>query len=392
MRIIHLCWSTNAPLNTALMSDGFSVTRVDYAIPWRKKLLESLARQPIPDALVASWPPGIGTIGSSSATTRGPHLHPADDDGGSLVQWLRRQPDSWLMPDGRRWNAVPFVVILDRSFASPYVEFADDPIYLTWPEGCDGRGAHEVAVPLREVINTYWRALLNELDQCGFLIRYHQGRLVVTAAYDMGAATPLRYHSGQPRRGTPHVLTIHPDAFDRAADVQTFERLIGDPRTTETSIQRFFETHPHFLSESDTLQPLSHPRLVDRMGRVLVPDFLLRPRTASLRDSRWKVLELKRPYTQLLVGSRRRRRLSSEIHHAIRQLLDYGEYFSDAANAAHVSAALGYSLRFPQLAVLVGRMPSGDDARALSSEQARHRHVTLVTYDEILDEQRRLCS
>lgn len=388
MRVIHLCWGTNSGLNHALQTRGFSVTQVDYVYQWRQSLCDAMVRQPAPDAIVASWPPGIGTIDLTDGAPPRHFLNPADDKNpGCLVDWLRVLPATVTMTDGRKWNAVPFVVVLARSFDQPFKDLGRDPIYLTWRDGPDARGTNEAAADLSEVISSYWRCVLAEFEEIGFLVRYESGRLVVTAAYKPPAESgQLIYHSGDFSNRNGHVLTVFHDAFDFQTDTADFEGLINDPAVSEAQIHEFFERHPHFLSEGFTSQPISHTRLVDSNGRLLIPDFVLRPVFARERDIRWKVLDLKRPQTALLVGPPNRRRLSADIHSAIRQLNDYADFFADPTNAAAVNAALGYSVRFPRLAVLVGRMPRGSDIGVLNQEQMRYPNVTLVTYDELLDE------
>src|SRR5262249_8923001 len=147
------------------------------------------------------------------------------------------------------------------------------------------------------------------------------------------------------------------------------------------------EQNPHFLSL--IAQPLPQVSFRNSAGRLLVPDFILRPIVAAQRDSRWEVLDLKRPQVPLLVGSGARRRISHEVTIAIRQLRDYGDYFGDPRNTAQVQQKLGHPLRRPKLGVLIGRLRVAD-IEALESEQARTTDVRIITYDEILESQRAL--
>ena len=73
---------------------------------------------------------------------------------------------------------------------------------------------------------------------------------------------------------------------------------------------------------------------------------------------------------------------------AIRQLRDYGDYFSNPENTNEVARVLGHPLRHPRLGVLIGRLPKGDEIEALELEQARCPGIRIVTYDEILEQQR----
>jgi hypothetical protein len=113
----------------------------------------------------------------------------------------------------------------------------------------------------------------------------------------------------------------------------------------------------------------------------------VKPVVAAQKDSEWEVLDLKRPSAKLLVGKANRVRLSQEVMNAIAQLRDYADYFRNPHNALKVSTKLGHKLRFPKLAVLVGRM-GNLDMEAFALAQDRERDVRIVTYDEILDRQK----
>jgi Domain of unknown function (DUF4263) len=144
------------------------------------------------------------------------------------------------------------------------------------------------------------------------------------------------------------------------------------------------------LGSSALFNVLPHVRL-EQDARVLIPDFILKPIVAAQRDSEWEVLDLKRPDARLLVGKANRSRLSHEVMNAITQLRDYGDYFRNPQNALDIGVKLGYRLRFPKLAVLVGRLRNAD-SEALALAQERERDVRIVTYDEILEKQKRLHS
>lgn len=135
---------------------------------------------------------------------------------------------------------------------------------------------------------------------------------------------------------------------------------------------------------------MPHVQLSDGTGKVLIPDFVLKPIVAVQRDSNWEVLDLKKPQAKLLAGSAQRVRLSQEVMRAIAQLRDYGDYFKDPSNSATVASTLGHPLRHPKLAVLIGRLPRTDQVEALEQAQAREPDVRIVTYDEIAATQKGL--
>jgi hypothetical protein len=184
-------------------------------------------------------------------------------------------------------------------------------------------------------------------------------------------------------------VTVDRDLIGIQLEVELLEALLNNPYASEGDYQRFFEEHPHFLSMLAIALP--HVQLRDGVGRLLVPDFILKPIVASQRDSRWEILDLKKPDVPLLAGRGSRRRLSYAVQEAIRQLRDYGDYFADPRNSNAVERALGHSLMRPKLGVLIGRMPRSD-VEALEIEQARLPDVKIITYDEILEQQKFIVS
>ena len=72
---------------------------------------------------------------------------------------------------------------------------------------------------------------------------------------------------------------------------------------------------------------------------------------------------------------------------AIRQLRDYYEYVCNPVHEREVVSVLGHPLKSPRLGVLIGRL-ANTDVSALEREQRFVGDVKIVTYDEILEQQR----
>jgi len=178
------------------------------------------------------------------------------------------------------------------------------------------------------------------------------------------------------------------DLYGIQVEVEQFEVLINHPETAEGTFQRFFEEHPHFLGDLQSPLPLSHVRLEHASGLYIL-DFILKPIVAYQRDTNWRVLDLKRPNAPLLAGPANHVRLSHDVTQAIAQLRDYGDYFQNPENAQRIVDALGHRLKYPELAVLIGRLRD-TDPELLNKAQSRERDVRIVTYDEILQHQQHL--
>ena len=101
------------------------------------------------------------------------------------------------------------------------------------------------------------------------------------------------------------------------------------------------------------------------------------------------MLDLKKPSARLRAGNSRHVRLSHEVTQAIAQLRDYGDLFRNPENTQRVFHALGHALRYPRLAVLIGRLRESD-VEELEKAQSREPNVRIVTYDEILQRQQRI--
>ena len=198
------------------------------------------------------------------------------------------------------------------------------------------------------------------------------------------------YDTRADQRSRSALLTVDRDHLGVQLEVEEFEALINRQDVREAELQTFFETHPHFLMGVASGHALPHVQLLDASGTLLVPDFVLRPVVAVQRDSNRNVLDLKLPQAKLIVDLRRHPRFSSEVASAIAQLKDYGDYFADPRNANRVHEVLGHKLRFPRLAILIGRLPGDGTIEVLEREQNREPKVTIVTYDEILERQRRI--
>lgn len=300
---------------------------------------------------------------------------------------VRTLPPTCAMSDGRKWNAIPFVVMLGvwtppESWTSS--EF--NGLQITMYQGDPSEALQDI----RRVVAEYRKALLDELDDLGFLVSYDHGRLRVGLAIAPNASSEGHFYFGpaDTRDRTAQCYTIDRDNFGIQLEVEEFECLINRGNVSESDLQEFFERYPHFLETPFEAQQLPHVRLSDYRGEVLVPDFILKPIVATQRDSRWRIIDLKLPNARLLAGKGQYVRFSQEVMKAIRQLRTYGEYFRDRTNADRIASILGHVLRRPRLGVLIGRLPSASETEALEVAQGFEADVQIVTYDEILGSQR----
>lgn len=298
--------------------------------------------------------------------------------------------DRCAMPDGRKWKSVPFIILLrGESWRSPGSALNGERVFVL-----QDFGPKATLEMVKAIVADYRRKLLDELDNLGLLVSYEGGRYQVGHVFSerLGHEGRFYYAPADERRRAPNRLfTIDRDNYGVQREIEQLEALINDPETTEPQLQRFFEENPDFLPMQSLVSALPHVSLRTPAGRLLVPDFVLRPVVAArrCRDQNWEVLDLKRPQVKLLARTRDRARFSSDVNNALAQLRDYRDYFGDPANTDNVEAILGAKLRFPRLAVLIGRLPSGEELAALNKQQ-QEIDVRVVTYDEVLEQKKQM--
>jgi hypothetical protein len=307
----------------------------------------------------------------------------SSDFAASLRKSLRSLPDNVAMIDGRKWSRVPIVLLHMRWERGDSVDIEADPIDVYAFDLADA------GPDLLNVVLQYRERILTELRHLGFLVSLRDGRFVIGPAYHRKRQAGGEFYNGsRDQQSGERILTTNRDLLGLQHEVEVFEELINRPTLAERDLQLFFEANPHFLSTFGMVRPLAQPRFKHIDGRILIPDFVLQPVVASQRDDNWEVLDLKLPQSPLVVGPEGRRRLSAQVYAAIRQLRDYGDFFADQRHVDQVTSTLGHPLQLPRLAVLIGRLPSGSDLRALSEEQHLASGIRIVTYDEILEQQR----
>jgi hypothetical protein len=313
-------------------------------------------------------------------------------EGEKLAREIRRLPDSCAMTDGRKWKAIPIVIVL-HGLGGPLSRERIGRL------AAEEKVAFVEALPdfpptfraIEGAVRDYRQRVLAEFSNLGFLVSYENGRYRVGPA--MNATGDIEGFFYDRRRDKREIrdryFTVDRDQRGVQFEVELFEALINRQDLAEQDFQIFFEENPHFLTDARISQPMPHVRFENVQGQVLIPDFVIKPIVASQRDSNWEVLELKMPSARLLAGPLRHLRLSHEVHQAIAQLRDYGDYFKNPENKQRVSSALGHALQFPRLAVLIGRLRDGE-AEHLEKAQSREADIRIVTYDEILQRQQLL--
>jgi len=306
-----------------------------------------------------------------------------------IQRQLRGLADDVCMADGRKWRSVPFIPLIDhREMDASLLDaqiFAGD-VY----QYVDEAEAYRV---IKAAVDEYRKHVMDGFENMGFLVTEKHGRLRLGPALGNKGNLENEYYNGAAdttRASRSGYVTVNRNLYGVQYEVEQLEFLINSKKTKEADIQKFFEENPHFLATHRQANPLPHPKFPLNDVESLIPDFLMRPFTGMQRDSNWEVLDLKMPNVKLVAGKGHRLRFGHEVSTAIAQLKGYADYFRNPVNDEVIRRILSHRLRFPKLAVLIGRMPKGAEVEQLDLVQSREPSVSIITYDEILDSQRNL--
>lgn len=156
----------------------------------------------------------------------------------------------------------------------------------------------------------------------------------------------------------------------------------------ERDVQVFFEQHPEYLR---ALGPYAriHPQVVLELesGSRGIPDFFLESFDTGFGD----ICDLKKP-TELLVKYRSGRpQFRDAVMTAVRQLVDYRDFFDDTANRRRFAQRYpGLSAFRPRVILIIGRREHYyDERQRILLESELPGWLSLRTYDDIIASVRR---
>jgi hypothetical protein len=307
-----------------------------------------------------------------------------------IAERIRDLPETCAMRDGRKWKRIPQIVLtrhghrheaydgLDVEFVTDVTEWMLFQGYrspVTWNK-------------IEKIVNGYHRRAMAEYERVGFLVTVDHGLYRVKRAFRKRNSNESEfYFGGKDRRRFHGFITVGRELDGADYQAYLFEQLLNDPKAGEREFHHFFESHPDLLAEAMMGVPVSHqPYFVSNRQ---MPDFAVSP-ILPRDSSEWvKLLELKGPEANVLASKRYLHRgLAFELTQALAQVNDYEEGLRDPLNLKNVEKALGYVPAFAQRAVLIGRTPPNEDADLWKKRKAEQLAVRIITYDEVLQENR----
>ena len=347
---------------------------MQYVVPYlRFDIASTLA---LVDAIVCMA--DIDTIAFAAEEGR-PGLDFALEKALVLAGDVRSLPESCSMRDGRKWNAVPFIIFC-HTFGSGVMRSIDGT-HICGVSGYPALSLRRIAT----IVDEYHDRVLQEYENLGILVRFEKGRAQVGPALKLKneIAEGRYYYSRGDRRNNQGWVTVKRDNEGLRRDVELFEMLL-DMGASETDMHRFFEEHPAILMEARLGIPISHqPNFAAQKNQK--PDFAFSPILGPWKDRMIELLELKGPLEVTLTG-KLHRGFTAKVTRAIDQVRDYGHYLRDPGNLETVRRAFGYVPDDSSRAVLIGRAPKGGDSEVWARRKMEL-DVEIITYDEILQKQ-----
>jgi hypothetical protein len=197
---------------------------------------------------------------------------------------------------------------------------------------------------------------------------------------------PLQSHSVHTVEFDKDVIIARPSIIAKRTQtllrgqIAEFECLLNRPTTRELEIQQFLELHPQIFHAMGYGRVYSQVTLARDNGTSLRPDFVVEP-----IGSDWaEIIDIKRPYANLVVGGRDRRTLATGVHQLIAQLREYAAYFEDPKLATRVETKYGIKCYRPKLIGIIGRNPHEEDERQLRRLMTQYTDVSVLTFDRLL--------
>jgi hypothetical protein len=340
------------------------------------------ARLALVDAIVCSTEISLFTRGTSDDLVPTFELTRALE----LAKDVRNLPESCAMRDGRKWRAIPFIVLS----SSPRISFEATPDMLRDTHAhIVKRYSHYPAVILREIkniVDEYQDRVLEDYRKVGIIVRFEHGRAQIRPALRRKRpdVETEYYYAPADRRNNTGWVTVKRDIDGIRFDVELLQALI-DKKVNETQMHKFFEEHPAILMEARLAIPISH-RPNFTKPKDWTPDFAFCPILGPQSDPEIELMELKGPGDRTLAG-RVHSGFSAKVHRAIDQVRDYDRCLRDPVNFETIYKALGYIPDAARLAVLIGKAPSNDAEREVFERRRSELDVKVITYDEILQTQ-----
>ena len=183
------------------------------------------------------------------------------------------------------------------------------------------------------------------------------------------------------------ISTLYPEFSNNLLEL--FENLLNSNNSSEADFQRFFEKYPFLVTGLDFKRAHPQPILYMDEGKKLIPDFFL-----EKLDSGWDaILDIKRPYDEMVSRRPNRIYFKQHIHNAISQLRYYREWFDSPLNRKSFEESYGIRTFRPKMIIVIGRSHHfRNDIERIRLMEGLPSRLDLWTYDDLYNRAKRYLS
>jgi hypothetical protein len=308
-----------------------------------------------------------------------------DGQGLSLVEWFRNLSDEYVTAGGLRCRHLPIVLLSTglTDAQNGWLTNMDSAI----PVVAKPIESRALLLAVDQVIGRYRHEVMIELDRAGLAVTYDDNRFRVMDGYVTrpGALLDCKLLEGtvgEAGQLCRRLILSHERAQIGSAAIDELEDLLNDKKSSETTLHAFFERHPEFLADGTYSWYWSELTLRNSATKAHIrPDFILRPLVARVPWD-WHVLDLKSPHVKVTAYQDFHRDWSSHVHHVVRQLRNYRNFFRDQRNRELLASRFGGVIPRPRLTAIIGK--DYGEIESVTDLVDDLADVRIRTYDEVL--------
>lgn len=256
----------------------------------------------------------------------------------------------------------------------------------------------------KEIVKNWRQQIFNDLEVLGIGVDYSFDKINIGYTVKTKSEQTFILSSDFILKQTklPY-LWLDKSYFEQEASIEELETLINQQLKLsrnkleriqwENQLQDFFNRNPKFLFNNSYSRFWSEPKLYYPNSRKHIkPDFVTQPIISAELGKNWEVFDLKLPAQEFLQQTEFHKSFTSKFQKCLVQITDYKEYFKKDVHKQNIETVLKFHPKHPKLTLVVGRrnqLLEQQDKIFERLEQMNYASINLLTYDEILDYQKR---
>lgn len=313
---------------------------------------------------------------------------------------LIRDSDATYSYNNFKLSAIP-IVLHTGHFPSNDYENLDVDLVIRKPLN---ENNNDFVEQIKSLIKSWRKQIFDDLEVLGLGVNYDFASLNIGYTVKVKSdKTKILSTSFLLKQARLPYLWLNNDFFEYERTIDELESLVSqylnlsrnalERKQWEAQLQAFFIRNPNFLFGDTYSRFWSEPRLYYPNERKHIkPDFVAQPIVSPEMGKNWKVIDLKLPIQEFLQQTDFHKTFVSSFQKCLAQIRDYKEYFKNENNKDHIKKVLEFHPKHPKLTLLVGRrskLLEQQDKIYERLSQQNYADIDLVTYDEVVDSQRR---